>query len=486
VQKERAFCGFYQTLRHSLTQNFNQIRGFSSNAYHGNLKTVPMALANGDKAAICSGIVAVGVVLGLIAYSPSLKDKVSIPLPANSAPGGNETSGEPQGGSAGEQSAEKLESTTTTPIAQMEPGTGTEKEKQKALNDNLTLGVVVDSIVTTPPPLPNSALSVEPATAAANDSLVIDCSVPASIPQNSQSGLSAILLDSHLKPVAGKTIVWHMSPGNYSFTSVTRSDGTAAPVLDLSGTAPRTYNVTATLDGDPKTACTGSSEIAKTDTTLIIHHGSGSDLPGPSGGDLTGPQLKITTPAARELINGSSFGVSVKVAGTAVDASGLASVEVRWTAKWGLTGYRMATPAGPSNWSTWSYDDIKFDTAGEKTILVKVTDGIGNKSWKAVTFNVSFTTDKISTSVSEGAVVTSPLHVTGTATDFGAGVQKVEVRTDLSGYGTVVQDAPGDWSAWSYDVTFTTRGPHQIIVRVTDNAGNTYWQTTNVTVQSGP
>lgn len=191
--------------------------------------------------------------------------------------------------------------------------------------------------------------------------------------------------------------------------------------------------------------------------------------------------LKITSPTG-EPIPGSSSGVLVKVTGTASDASNIASVEVRWTATWGLTGYRMATPTEPNNWSSWSYDGIKFTTSGEKRILVKATDGMGNSKWKVVTFTVEFTEDKISTSVTEGAVVGATLHVTGAATAFQAGVQKVEVRTDLSGYSLATPDSP-DWSAWSHDLTFTTSGPLQVIVRVTDNAGKMFWLTTNVTVQ---
>ncbi|AIF84445.1 hypothetical protein NTE_02393 [Candidatus Nitrososphaera evergladensis SR1] len=434
-----------------------------------------MALANGDKAALCSVIVAAGVVLALIAYGgPLLKDNKA----SNSAPASSETSsGESQEGSASnndvQNAAAMLENTATTTTMPIAETTETGTKKEVAISDGMTL---VDNVVTGPP-LPDG-VSVEPETATANpDSLVLDCSVPASISQDSQSGWSAILLDSSLQPVSGRTIVWQVSPGSHSFSSVTKPDGTAAPAIDLSGLAPGTYSVTAALDGNTAASCTEPFEIIQ--ATTPVHHSS-------FAGDVTVPELKITAPANGQLLNGSSFGVPVRVEGTASDASNIASVEVRWTAAWGLTGYRMATPAGPDNWSNWSYDGIKFDTPGEKTILAKATDNVGNKKWKVVTFTVSFTKDKITTNPSEGAVVSSPLHVTGTATDFARGVQKVEVRTDVSGYGQAVPDTPGDWSSWSYNVTFTTSGSHQVIVRVTDNAGNTYWKTTNVIVQPGP
>nr|WP_294806842.1 hypothetical protein [uncultured Nitrososphaera sp.] len=437
-----------------------------------------MALANGDKAAICSVVVAVGVVLGLIVYGPYVKDKAPIPVLSSSNNNNstpvliNETPGVPQEGSAREQNNMTQES-TTTPIAQ------TGENKEPAINDGLTLVDMVDSSVVSPPQ-PDPDAAVEPKTIMPAQP-VLDCSVPASVPQDSQLNWSAILLDSSLQPAAGQTIAWQVSPGGYSFSSVTQTDGTAATAVNLSGIAPGIYNVTATFDGNlGKAMCTVPLEITKI-------HSSSNMMPGSSsapGGDIIGPELKITSPIGPKA-SGSSSGVFVKVTGTASDASNIARVEVRWTATWGLTGYRMATPTEPNNWSSWSYDGIKFTTEGEKTILVKATDGMGNSKWKVVTFTVEFTEDKISTSVREGAVVGATLHLTGTATKFntGQGVQTVEVRTDLSGYEQATPDTPGDWSVWSHDLTFTTNGPHQVIVRVTDNAGKMYWLTTNVTVQ---
>jgi hypothetical protein len=435
-----------------------------------------MTLANGDKAAICSVVVAVGVVLGLIVYGPYMKDNAPIPVLSSSNNNNstpvliNETPGEPQEGSAREQNGITQES-TTTPIAQIG------ENKEPAINDDLTLVDMVDSSVVSPPQ-PDPDVAVEPKTIQPAKP-VLDCSVPASVPQDSQLNWSAILLDSSLQPAAGQTIVWQVSPGNYSFASVTHPDGTAATAVNLSGISLGTYNVTATFDGNlGKAMCTVPLEITKIHSSSNIMPGSSSS----PGGDVIGPELKITSPTGPK-VPGSSSGVLVKVTGTASDASKIASVEVRWTATWGLTGYRMATPAGPNDWSSWSYDGIKFTTEGEKHILVKATDGMGNSKWKVVTFTIEFTEDKISTSITEGALVGSSLHITGTTAKFSAGVQKVEVRTDLSGYNLVTPDTPGDWSAWSHDLTFPTSGPYQVIVRVTDSVGKMFWLTTNVTVQ---
>lgn len=461
-----------------------------------------MALANGDKAAICSVIVAVAVVLGLIAYDPYYtKGVAEVPSAShsNSAPAASETNATTTADAvaiSAAQNATTAAATTaaaTTPIVLATTESQTAEKESADVNDGLSVAAVVSATVVVPGPA-NPDATAEPETLAPASPL-LDCSVPSSIPQDSQLGWSSILLDHGLQPLAGKTISWQISPGGRSFTAVTQADGTATAAVNLIGISPGIYNVTAALDGNPGNAtvsCTQSFEIVHTTssssggrTFTVAQEGSAADAEGPG--------LKITAPIDGQQIPGSSFGVPVRVEGTASDASNMASVEVRWTANWGLTGYRIATPAGQNDWSTWSYDGIKFDTQGEKKILVKATDVAGNKSWKVVTFSILFASDKITTNITDGQAIPgtgsgdATLHLTGTATKFDpAGVQKVEVRTDLSGYNPAVPDAPGDWSAWSYDVTFPTSGSHQVIVRVTDNAGTAYWLVTNVTVQPAP
>ena len=320
---------------------------------------------------------------------------------------------------------------------------------------------------------------------------ILECSVPDLIRWGSSASFSAILFDSNLHPIPDQTIVWTISPGNNTFTSITQFDGNTEATPDLSGLTLGVYNVRATLMDQEDIACT--------DSFVLIRSGGGggssssSNTSSPPGGDTTRPELRITMPAMGDVYSGpSSGGIPVFVTGVAADDSGIQSVEIRWNAWYGLTGYRMANPNGPDDWSTWDYDLIKFNTEGNKTILVKATDKQGNKSWKMVTFDVAFTIDNTKpfvaiTAPEEGSVIAGQLDgatvtVTGTASDIYTGVQNVEVRTDVTGYEQAIPTLADDWSSWSYEVTFLTSGPHQIIARVTDNVGNMQWHITNVIV----
>jgi hypothetical protein len=329
---------------------------------------------------------------------------------------------------------------------------------------------------------------------------ILECSVPDRIRRGSTPSFSAILFDSNLRSLPDQTIVWTISPGNISFTSITQYDGTTEVTPDLPELTPGIYDVSATLKDQEDIACTDSFSYTRgggggggssnnSATTTDDDDNDDND----DNDNIAKPELRITTPTAGDVYSGqSSGGIPVFVTGTASDESGIQSVEVRWNAWYGLTGYRMANPNGPDDWSIWDYDLIEFNTEGTKTILVKATDNEGNKSWKAVTFNVTFTIDNTKplveiTAPGEGSVITGPadgvtVTVNGTTSDIYTGVQNVEVRTDLAGYEQATQTSAGDWSTWSYDVTFTTSGPHQIVARVVDNAGNMQWYIANVTV----
>lgn len=307
--------------------------------------------------------------------------------------------------------------------------------------------------------------------------VILECSVPDSIKEGSKPTMSAILFDTNLQPLAGRTIEWSVSPGNHSFTSVTQSDGMTELVADLSDLEAGLYGVSVAFDADSDSASCAESLL------VTNRHGSSGRSP-----DVTKPALAITSPVPGDSIEGPSSGVMTHVTGVATDdRTGVKNVEVRWTAWWGLTGYRAAAPLGPDDWSSWSYD-IKFNTDGPKSVLVKSTDGAGNKSWKVTTFDISFVADDTKPVISITAPAQSSevegvsVHVTGTTSDLYSGVQTVEVRTDSAAYVQATPVAPGDWSSWQCDVSFATAGPHQITARVTDNAGNTQWQTIDVTV----
>lgn len=319
---------------------------------------------------------------------------------------------------------------------------------------------------------------------------ILECSVPETIRRSSTPTFSAILFDSALHPIAGQTVIWKVISTGYSFSSVTASDGTTEVDPDLSGLDFGKYDVSATFDNGAQSAvCTESFELTRT------YLGSGR---GGSNDDSTDdsasekPALRISTPSAGNSFTGPSFGgIPVLVAGITSDNTGIDSVELRWTPWYGgLTGYRTATPNFPGDWSAWKYEGIKFSTEGAKSILVKATDKDGNKSWKLVAFSVSFSGDNTKPQVSitvpaEGSIVSgTTITVTGTASDFYTGVQKVEVRTDLSEYEEATPGSPGDWSAWSHEVTFASSGLHQIVARATDNQDNIHWQIIDVMVEA--
>jgi hypothetical protein len=442
--------------------------------------------SSSDKATVILAVCTAGIVLVLIAYDPFSKN-THIPVYANSTSIGN-TADEIQNP---HKITHILVLRDTVPIIDT-------LEQRMSTSEEMTVPITYDTINFNLLPTANKevvAVSKLEATNQESASFILECSVPARIPQDSHSYWSAILLNSNLQPVAGRSIIWHMSPGDYSFTSLTQPNGTAIQPTDLSGIAPGKYYARATASENPLidlASCIMPFEITQGSTSS---YGSVA-TPGESILDITAPELRIAVPTSKEVFSGPSSGTVVHILGSASDIdSKIDSIEVRWTAKWGLTGYRLATPVGQDNWSNWSYG-IKFDTAGEKTVLVKATDNAGNKSWKAVTFDTSFAVDdtKPSLTVSvpaEGTTVTgsinsgASLHVYGEAFDIFTGVKSIEVRTDLSAYSQAIPKAPGDWSSWSYDVTFPTSGLHQLIVRATDNANNVRWQVTSITVQLG-
>lgn len=324
----------------------------------------------------------------------------------------------------------------------------------------------------------------------ANNQDTLECSIPAVVPQGSEASFSAIIFDPNEHELQGRLINWGIEPGAYQFTATMGSDGIADSTNSLSSLAPGVYNATATfaLDPDHVLSCSGPLQI------ISSSHSSGSSTVGNSP-DVGRPGLKITSPSLGETVTGASSGINLQITGTSSDnQSGVEKVELRWDAAWGTTGYRTATPASASDWSTWSYN-IKFDSEGHKNIYARVTDAAGNKSWKLVEINTLFTTDAtkpvvtVSTpvegSIILGAVGGANVSVTGTASDFYTGIQRIEVRTENTAYSDAIPGSPSDWSTWSSNVTFATSGQHQIVVRATDKSGNMQWQTVNVTVQLG-
>ena len=87
--------------------------------------------------------------------------------------------------------------------------------------------------------------------------------------------------------------------------------------------------------------------------------------------DTVAPFVKITSPAATSVL---VYVASIKLAGTASDSVGVASVT--WTTSTGKSG----TAAGTTNWTA----DVPL-YIGNNSIVVRARDLAGNTAWRSVT-----------------------------------------------------------------------------------------------------
>lgn len=205
--------------------------------------------------------------------------------------------------------------------------------------------------------------------------------------------------------------------------------------------------------------------------------------------DLTPPGLSITFPTGGQEFAGTVAGVAlVNVSGTASDIqSGVQSIEV----KLDEGAFSQAT-AVSADWSSWS-KSVTVNSAGSHTITVRSTDKAGNVTTKTVGVRVNAAPPPDTqpptvniTSPLPNANLTGPfngvsVNVTGTASDIGGSVTKVELLVD--GVVTPAQPkATNDWSAWTAVVVISQPGLRPIMARCTDAAGNTSSSTVAVNV----
>ena len=193
-----------------------------------------------------------------------------------------------------------------------------------------------------------------------------------------------------------------------------------------------------------------------------------------TSGDTTPPTISITSPTTGSTyLTGSS---TVSLSGTAGDNIGV--VNVIWSdAQTGGAGSASGT-------TSWSVNNISL-ASGANTITVTAYDAAGNHS--AATLTVTYTpsdtippTVSISSPTSGQAFTTSPVSVSGTATDPGtpsSGVSQVQVQ---------VNSTSGTWltasgtTSWSASASLNS-GANTIYVRSQDGAGN-YSTTASVNV----
>ncbi|HEX7174353.1 MAG TPA: hypothetical protein VF240_03605 [Pyrinomonadaceae bacterium] len=195
--------------------------------------------------------------------------------------------------------------------------------------------------------------------------------------------------------------------------------------------------------------------------------------------DTTAPGLGITYPENGQELPGTSAGsAAVNVAGTASDVqSGVRLVEV----KIDDGQFSEATRGGP-DWASWT-KVVNLTGAGFHAITARSTDNAGNITTKTVSVKVvaappADTTDPAVniTAPAPNAEIAGPFNgasisVTGTASDVGGGVSKVEVL--VGGIATPAQPrAAGDWSTWAATVMLRETGLQMIVARCTDSSGN--------------
>ncbi len=200
-----------------------------------------------------------------------------------------------------------------------------------------------------------------------------------------------------------------------------------------------------------------------------IDEGFGSDLGQWSATpiDTTPPALTISSPANNATVTSASLAVSGTASDSGFGNNGVSSVTVNGTSATGGT----ASGSGTATWNA-----TVTLVSGANTITVIAKDTLNNSTTKqiTVTYNppdVTPPTVAISSPTGGQTFTTSPVTVSGTATDPGtpsSGVSLVQVQVNSTS-GTW-QTASGTTS-WSASVALSS-GANTIYVRSQDGAGN--------------
>ena len=106
---------------------------------------------------------------------------------------------------------------------------------------------------------------------------------------------------------------------------------------------------------------------------------------GKAGEDSTNPTIRITRPSDNAEVLGPSSGVLVRISGTAFDAGGMETVQVKVDGG----AYATVIPGEPGDYSTWAITRT-ITTQGSHTITAKATDAAGNIWWHRITITISF------------------------------------------------------------------------------------------------
>jgi hypothetical protein len=257
---------------------------------------------------------------------------------------------------------------------------------------------------------------------------------------------------------------WTANPSGDNVTSYNVYRGTAPGFPVTPGTT--TPIATPTTNSYSDTGLTASTryyyKVAAVNSSGIGPLSQEATEPEP---DTTRPGLAITSPASGSTLPPGT----VTVSGTASDNIGVRDVRVRVDSN----AYQTATTTNA--WANWTIN-LSITALGSHSITANARDAAGNFLTQLINITISDTPPTPDTtppslaitSPVANATVSSPITVTGTASD-NLGVRDVRVRIDSGTY--QLATTANAWANWSISIASPT-GSHTITVNARDQAGN--------------
>jgi uncharacterized protein (DUF1697 family) len=210
-----------------------------------------------------------------------------------------------------------------------------------------------------------------------------------------------------------------------------------------------------------------------------------ADMNTPVGGtpppDTTGPAVAITSHTNNQTVTTSPITVSGTASDSGLGSNGISSVTVNGIAATGGT----ATGSATANWS----QSISL-SSGANTITVVAKDNSTNQNSTTVSITVTYNPSSpdttgpavaITSHTNNQTVTTSPITVSGTASDSGLGNNGIFSVT-VNGIAATGGTATGSATAnWSQSITLSP-GANTITVVAKDNSTNQNSTTVSITV----
>ncbi len=249
--------------------------------------------------------------------------------------------------------------------------------------------------------------------------------------------------------------------------------GATTAVVTGSGTTNTTYNVAvsgmkssgtviARIDAGKAHDVAGNPNTASSSTDNIVAY------------DITAPTVTITSTATSPTKN-SPIPMTATFSKTVIGFS-LSSITVGNGAASNLQG----------NGTVYTFD---VTPSGQGTVTVNIPAGAahdeaGNVNTAATQFSVIYDsiqpTITISSPSNNTLLNTSTVAVSGTASDSGSGLQKVEVSVDSGTFAAATVTG----TSWTFTASALPDGPHTITAKATDNAGNPAETSISITVDT--